>query len=83
MQIRDENNSEQGKVQISIRILNPAEYDQSDLKGDHLRLTDARKTQQEVLDKIVNKFAESNFDDIDLLLNLLFTRYPTTRPGQV
>ena len=67
---------------MSIRIQNPAEYEHH-LQGSHLSITEARKTQQDVMEKIVSKLSESNFDDLDLLLNILFMRYPTSKPGQV
>ena len=35
------------------------------------------------MEKIVGKLAESNFDDLDLLLNILFMRYPSAKPGQI
>lgn len=81
-QIRDENNSEQGRVTISIRIQNPAELEHN-LRDSHLSITEARKTQQDVIEKIVGKLAESNFDDLDLLLNILFMRYPSAKSGQM
>lgn len=81
-QIRDENNSEQGRVTVSIRIQNQAEYEHH-LRDNHLSITEARKTQQDVIEKIVCKLAESNFDDLDLLLNILFMRYPSAKPGQM
>lgn len=59
-------------------------YDADECKPweERIPLIGSSKIARDVVQKIVKRFADSGFNDLDLLLELPFTKDKVTRPGQ-
>lgn len=72
--ILDEHSRETGRVKIRLQIHAKTEYAYDNAFAGSSRIVNSKSIEKEVVLKIVNKLAEAEFDDLNILLDMLFLR---------
>ena len=64
-----------GEVEVSVKIYDPVDFELKEQREMNLlQVTNSKQIQQDVISRIVYKFAETGSDDLNVFLDMLFAK---------